>query len=750
MDTTWTRNAAGQSIFTLSVVAVLLVTATGRAEITDEPIGEDEPILLAANHSENEYADLVFEELISVSIYDTGTLTEVSEQMIPSAYTTISSDQIWRSGARSLNELIDIYVPNTQFLLHHWEAPHLGARGLISDRDGQYLLRVNGRIMNEKGHYGALPERDLSLLGDLHQVTVVRGPGSATYGPGAVSMVVNLTTENGLLFQGTEVRGRVGAIEEFYAIEAKHGVKIDEDTAYYGYFGIEEYVGADQDYAPFRMNNSFTTTFGSPVVAENDVNYPINPANQAYRALPRMKAHLHLNDGSIEAWVRYTRGGYEFTHAQRAVANPPFGFQAPGTFTSLSDFGSNPGHGYQQLTAFIGYTHEINEEMTADLAFSYDLFDHERKNFGGTTPISTREDEYYFRAVVNWEPNDEHKIAIGTEYSHEEFGLDSPGFPGITSQFVLFDFPLGFAPGIRWAVDTISVFGEDQYTVNERWTVFSSIRMDANRFNDTLFSPRVSVVHTPNEDEAWKFMASRSVRMTFAEEQKANDILVGNHSQPEILDNLELRYERQQDENLSLASSVYFHALDVVAWDGAASQVGGIGQMKSIGIELEATYEDGPTFVTASHGYHYLINFKPAPGTSQLLTAEPFGGEDLAVWSPNITKVIVGTQLNEEVLVDASLRVYWGFPGAEDLDTVTRLTDGLSALNLSEPYGINAYLNFGIQMEPRENVTLRVDGYNLLGVIDEALNKRNFGFGDYHDYRIQAPAVAVSVKIDLN
>ena len=59
------------------------------------------------------------------------------------------------------------YTKLLRYLPHHWEAPHMGMRGIIGDRDDKYLLVLNGRVLNEKTHYGALSERDLPLLGDI-------------------------------------------------------------------------------------------------------------------------------------------------------------------------------------------------------------------------------------------------------------------------------------------------------------------------------------------------------------------------------------------------------------------------------------------------------------------------------------------------------------------------------------------------------------------------------------------------------
>ncbi len=97
-----------------------------------------------ANEQGVDLTDKSLEELMNIPVVSTATLTETKPRLVPAAVTTITEEQIKASGARSLFELLDIYVPNLQWIRHHWESDHLGLRGIISDRDDKYLLLVNG------------------------------------------------------------------------------------------------------------------------------------------------------------------------------------------------------------------------------------------------------------------------------------------------------------------------------------------------------------------------------------------------------------------------------------------------------------------------------------------------------------------------------------------------------------------------------------------------------------------------------
>ncbi len=205
----------------------------------------------AVPEKEPELFEMSIEQLMEIEVVSTATLTEAKPRLVPAAMTTITEEQIQASGARSLFELLDIYVPNLQWMRHHWESNIMGLRGILNDRDDKYLMLVNGRVMNERTHYGALSERDLVLLRDIHHIDIVRGPGSAMYGPGAVSMVVNIITHNAETFQGTEITTRLGAVEQFYSGEIRHGRRFEDgDGGFFVYAGIGHYRGASKYDAP--------------------------------------------------------------------------------------------------------------------------------------------------------------------------------------------------------------------------------------------------------------------------------------------------------------------------------------------------------------------------------------------------------------------------------------------------------------------------------------------------------------------
>ena len=687
--------------------------------------------------------EMSIEQLMNVEIASTATLTEAKPRLVPAAVTTITEEQIQASGARSMFELLDIYVPNLQWVRNSWEADNMGLRGIMTDRDDKYLILVNGRVMNERTHYGVVSERDLVMLKDIHHIDVVRGPGSALYGPGAVSMVINIVTHNAKTFEGTDITTRAGAVEEFYSTEIRHGQKFkDGDGGLFAYAGIGCYRGADKYDAPFIVTRDLTdmTDMSMPsagtLEGEPLLNPPIPNDGESYQDLPPLKFYGEFTRGDWDIWARFTRGGKQFPWDHQMLTSGPYGWGGSWMVPYVDS-----GYGYQQATAYIGKSTELGAKTTLDLAFSYDMFDFERQVHTWLLE-AFREDKYMGKAIVKHEINDQHKIAFGAEVLHGEYGKSS-GWPydvGIIGQ-------LG-SPAPRWSTNMYSILGEHQWTINDQWTSFLGARVDDHTYTDTMFSPRAALIFTPTQKDTYKLMWSRSVRANYEEVMKQQSI---SDSPPEILDSMELRYERKHNNNLDLGASVFVHYnLEVIGWSNNAPTV--VATQKEWGFELEAAYHTDKTRLAISHGYTKLYAFDLMPGAWSNVSAMGWGyGDDLSRWSNHITKITARHKLDDQWTADGSLRVYWGFPGHEDFTNYIHDTylsggwpDTLAAPGWERSYRTSPYLNLGLQYEVSKSLTCRLDGYYLLGMFNEDFNKRIYG-GNNPLYRCHAPAIAFSL-----
>lgn len=685
---------------------------------------------------------------------------------IPAAVTRIDEDMIWSTGARNLNELFDTLVPNAQVIRHHAQGPHLGLRGIISDKDDKYLLRVNGRLMNQRSQIGAFSEHYLPMLGDIHYIDVVRGPGSAVYGPGAISGVVNIVTHNGLTFEGTDATVRGGFLEDFVSAEVRHGVRLSQESGLFFYYGYADYPGASQRHSPYVFGRSFTALEDTPVVAGEPVSFAIPRDHGSHRGSGRHKLHAQYTHGDWDLWVRYTQSGEQTVWRRDFLTTPPLGRAIPDTtFDELTTDEA----GYQHLTTFLGYKREISDAMKIELAVSYDIFDLERLTMEVPSGyIAHREDEWFGRILAHWDPFERHAFAFGFEYSHETFGLDS-AFESTRPAYT----PRQGEETQPWSTNTYSLLGEYQWRINEQWVSFLSGRADKHTYTDWLLSPRAALVWMPNKRDTIKFIAADAVRRVEDDVLRFMFLKGGEFDELEKLGSLELRYERRPTEELFWGISTFYQDTETVAFARTGTQLTGrsqlLGEFQIWGIELEAAYRNERTHFLASHSYTDLVHGRllDPETTIQGVSAFPYNvlfdeedpyGRHLANWSPFLTKFYLDRQLDSCWSASGALRIYWGFPGGRDLtDYNNYLFEesgdpspglGLSDADYTKSFQGNYYLDFGLERKLWKRGALRLDCYNVLGWIDRDLNKRNY-LNRLSEYRSEAAALALSVRVDF-
>ncbi len=760
-----------------TVILLLLVAASSVHAQDNPPIpgtALQQPDLLSGNLPDGDLEQIAddkpkddldklmsmdLDQLQNVSVvqeYTPAALTEVpsDRNIVPAAVTHISREDIWRCGARNLDEVLDIYVPNLEVVRHHWEQTHLGLRGIISDREDKYLLLVNGRIMNDKTHYGAASERLLPMLNDIHHIDVVRGPGSNVYGPGAVSMVIAIYTDTAETFEGTTGTARGGAVDSFTSLEIKHGHQWkDGEGGYLLYGGIGSVDGADSFDAPLVLGTSDPgyTGYGTHSQYENShAGIPVPDTNYRERdafdnTLP-LKFFAEANYGDWEVWGRYTRSSLSYPMAVAAGLNFNDG-QAPPDYKGLGGFGTfvdklPSGTINQQATIQSKY----ETELTEDTKFMYMLgFDHSefaRQLFFGFDQAYA-EEELNTRGIFITTLGD-HQVAYGAEFYNDWYGLpthlvDAP--PTISR----------LGPGFRpWTTQTYSLLGEDQWNINDEWTTFLGARADKNTYTPWMFSPRAALVYTPNEITAWKLMANRSQRMNFAEELRAQYLNTGTLSDPEILREYELRLERNPSDSLFWAISAFYIDLDAISWNGAANGTTLTGNQTQWGIEGELSWHNECWNIVGSHCYTKLIHFELAdPTLTTFITAAPNGfGNDLNAWSNHITKLIAQRKLTNHWIAETSLRYYWGYPGTADIVARTNSDPNNFAISVNgwkRPFLESVFLNAGLEYRPEPSARIRIDGYNLLGIFEPDLNHRIF-YGD-NSMVSEAPAVGISGQL---
>lgn len=717
--------------------------------------------------------DLSLEQLMQVQV-TTGTLTATERQLAPAAVTTIDSTDIAQQNPRSLNDLLNLYVPNLEISDHEYELPSVGIRGIIGDSNTKYLLLVDGREMNERTHFGSLSEQDLYLLGDIDHIDVVRGPGSATYGPGAVEGVIAIQTFNGLTYQGTEVDARGGIWDDFADLEIKHGQRLGPDSGWFIYGGAAQVTGADVAHAPIVEANNFVAADGpasnpdmggTPIIAGKPAIVDYQREGAEYDREPQIKAHVEYDNGGVSIWTRYTRGGEELNPTDRSWGSNP----AVPPDTAAGYGGSLPpllnAVGYQQLTSFVGDKIELNDKLELDLSTSYDATDYERL-INSAIKDSMQEDKLISKALLNWQMFPTNQLAMGSEYGYFWLGRPTwfdPSSDGLDSVLNgVAEPPIygGISAPTQWDSNMLSFFAEDQWHINKQFTFFASARADKSRFTDWLYSPRGALAWQPEDKDTLKFIASQSLRTNTEEYMYLHYLTSDTHSAPESMNSLEIRYERQQTDRLLFASSVFYNRLGSISYDKVTAQQDLIGAYKTAGIEVEANYRTEDDNFTASNGFTKLVGQtfnEPLTQAQTLTSSAPYGfGYDLNDWSNDVTKISEHHDFNQHFSVDGNIQVMWGYKGSQDYLNFANSITGPTAPSTSsvpgykQPFGTTAYLNLGAEYKFDDHQSVRFDAYNVLGLFDYRLNKDDvIGPNFYGNYRVQSPAFGLTYRLSF-
>lgn len=701
------------------------------------------PFSLNSEDNELDLAyEMSFEELSKVRYGTSVSLTDTPLRFSPAIVTQIGQKQIESSGARSINELLEMSVPNLQIERSVFHGEHTGLRGIMSTADDSFLYLVNGRPVSFKFLEGNRFERSLYLMHDIQGIEVVRGPASVLYGPGALWGVINVKTHTGLTFQGMDFKIQQHFIDQSSSMELRWGEKLAFDRGWFIYYGAQNHYGADNNDAPVVYGNSFTANNGQQIIAGQ--RSPLDEPPDHHFAKTQHKLFLDYTHGDFNAWFRMSHSGEQSVGRWHFHRTTDPGKASP--TTNVDHIVNYRINSYESYVLALSYKDQISETLEANYKLS---FDHQRFYNKLALPDNTysvqpnNEHQILAQSTLSWTPNEKHSLALALELSYVH--LQNEG-------------AVQSLTGKSWDSHQTSLVFEHQYVLNEKWRMFSGLRTDKHRYSDLVYSPRWSLVYSPNKTGAYKLIVSRSVRLA-DEFRSRRDDMAGLDPDVETLDAIELRYDyRKQGWNWGLGAGFQvYDAVDNINVIGQGAKTGShfakVGRYKIFFSEFELGYRKEKWRWDFNHSLTKLIESdeKDSVDPSQISVEAKGKGDDLAHWANHISKLMISHQSTSKFSWNTSLVVYWGFPGSEDRAEYNSFErpDGpatrafIDDESYDKAFGPNVYLNAGSQYDINKNTTVRLDFYNILGWVDIDYNKRNYR--DLSDtYRSEAPAIGLS------
>ena len=198
----------------------------------------------------SDLANLSLEQLVTMEV----TSVSKREQKLseaPSAIVVVTSDEIRRSGATTVAEVLRT-VPGLQVARvtsNKWAVSARGSNGLFT---AKMLVLVDGRSVYTPLFSGVYWDtQDISLL-DVERIEVVRGPGATMWGANAVNGVINIITRNAADTVGPAISVTRSTDEQVVG-EFRYGAKLN-DRANLRLFAKHAERGTETGLAPDDWN----------------------------------------------------------------------------------------------------------------------------------------------------------------------------------------------------------------------------------------------------------------------------------------------------------------------------------------------------------------------------------------------------------------------------------------------------------------------------------------------------------------
>lgn len=183
----------------------------------------------------DQLADLSLEQLLGANVAVSSVARRPgSVQQSAAAVTVISQEEIRRSGATSIPEVLRM-VPGMDVAKvdsHQWA---IGTRGFNDLFANKLLVMMDGRSVYTSLFSGTFWDVQDVVLEDVERIEVVRGPGASLWGANAVNGVINILTKKAANTQGLLITEGSGS-EERAAGAIRYGGKLG-DTFHYRIFG---------------------------------------------------------------------------------------------------------------------------------------------------------------------------------------------------------------------------------------------------------------------------------------------------------------------------------------------------------------------------------------------------------------------------------------------------------------------------------------------------------------------------------
>ncbi|HKY33541.1 MAG TPA: TonB-dependent receptor [Candidatus Polarisedimenticolia bacterium] len=151
----------------------------------------------------------------------------------PAAVRVITAEEIRRSGATSITELLR-FAAGVQVARTDSSGWAIGVRGFTSSLSRSLLVLIDGRSVYSPLFAGVYWDTQDVVIEDIDRIEVIRGPGATVWGSNAVNGVINVITKSAKRTQGSAIAFGAGNQEQL-AGGVRSGWETSQGTAMRAY-----------------------------------------------------------------------------------------------------------------------------------------------------------------------------------------------------------------------------------------------------------------------------------------------------------------------------------------------------------------------------------------------------------------------------------------------------------------------------------------------------------------------------------
>jgi iron complex outermembrane receptor protein len=214
----------------LTVLGLLTCVASAQ---TDEPV-----------RPPTELKKLSLEELFEMEVTSVSKKPEKLSEAAAAVH-VVTDEDIRRSGAPSISEALRD-IPGVEVARVDSRQYAITARGFNSTTANKLLVLMDGRSLYTPLYSGVFWDAQDTLMEDISQIEVIRGPGATVWGANAVNGVINIITKSAEQTQGLLVTGG-GGNEERGFTGVRYGGQLGPN-AYFRVYG--KYFDRDDSVLP--------------------------------------------------------------------------------------------------------------------------------------------------------------------------------------------------------------------------------------------------------------------------------------------------------------------------------------------------------------------------------------------------------------------------------------------------------------------------------------------------------------------